>query len=244
MILLYTKQDSLVFAGAYILKSKIEQNEYISKNTLPVSIKINEDLLLHGSKTVNNSKNLIIYFGGNAENVTNFISMMECIKTTDIIGFNYRGFGKSEGYPSQEKLYSDALDIYDNYKDKYKNISIIGRSLGTAVASYTASKRDVDKLILITPFDSISNVAQDIYPFFPVKLLLKYPFDIQNLIKDINSSIYILMVKDDEVIQNKHTIALKKSINEIKVFKSITNSGHNDIMEDERLLEFIIKSLN
>lgn len=242
-LLLYVRQDSLVFAGAYMLKNKIKESEHISDNTAVTNIIATDNTTLYGSSSIYDKDTLIIYFGGNAENVTNFVNMMTDIKDVDTVSLNYRGFGRSEGIPTQDNIYSDALEIYDHFKNKYSHIIIIGRSLGTAVATYTASKREVKGVILITPFDSIAKVAQDLYPLFPVSVLLKYPFNSEENIKTVTTPVSVLMVEDDEVISNKHTINLNKRISNLNIFTIIKNSGHNDIMEDKRLIDFIEESL-
>ena len=90
---------------------------------------------------------------------------------------DYRGYGFSTGVSTEATLYRDALKLYDSVKSKHTRISLGGRSLGTAVATYVAAYREVSKLALITPFDSIVNVAQGKYPVYPVHLLLHDTFD-------------------------------------------------------------------
>lgn len=243
VLLLYVRQDSMIFAGAYVLKTKVDEAHNISKDTAEYIFIISDGTKLYGSIIDHSCDTLVIYFGGNAENVTNMISNLGKFENIDAVSLNYRGVGKSEGVPSQDKLYSDALEVYDNFKDRYKNIIVVGRSLGSAVASYVGSKRDVSSMILITPFDSITNVAKEIYPIFPIKMLLKYPLDLKETVKDIKIPVDILMVEGDKVISNKHTLNLKKNIENLKSFEVVNNSGHNKIMEDKRLYDFILESL-
>jgi hypothetical protein len=70
-------------------------------------------------------------------------------------------------------LFSDALAIYDRIKKDHQQIIAIGRSLGTGVAVYLAAQREIEKLVLVTPFDSLRSVAQEIYPIYPISLILK-----------------------------------------------------------------------
>ena len=108
-------------------------------------------------------KNAILYFGGNAESMA---------KSSDYIAqqfpeftcylMDYRGYGSSTGEPSEEAIYKDALALYDKVKEKHARISIGGRSLGTSVAAYVAAHRKVIRLALITPFDSIVSIAQEL----------------------------------------------------------------------------------
>jgi len=88
----------------------------------------------------------------------------------------------------------------------------MGRSLGSAIATYVASKRDIKKLVLITPFDSIVNIAKYKYPFLPVEKLVKYKFEKYKWIKNVRTPIKLLLVKNDDVIPEKCIENLLKNI--------------------------------
>lgn len=243
VLFLYFMQDKFIFAGAYLFKETVEQNEYIAKGADKFSLITNDKKKLSGAISNKSSDLLLIYFGGNAENATNFVSLMSKIDGIDTVALNYRGYGKSEGKPSEKKLYSDSLEIYDHFKDKYRYIIPVGKSLGTAVATYLTSKRKPKGTILIAPYDSAIEVAKNIYPIFPIKLLLEHPFNSIENLKDIDSPVSMLMVKDDEVIPNKNSLNLKKNIKKLILFTIIENSGHNILMHDKRFLEFILQSI-
>ncbi|MFQ5983707.1 MAG: alpha/beta hydrolase, partial [Woeseiaceae bacterium] len=121
-----------------------------------------------------NGPNAIIYFGGNAEDVSGNIPQFRNIfPGYAVFLVNYRGYGGSTGSPTEAGLYRDALTVFDEIHSRHKDVSVIGRSLGAAVATYLASVRDVQRLVLVTPFDSIENVAKGAFPIFPVSLLIK-----------------------------------------------------------------------
>ena len=235
-------QDSLIFKGAKKYNN-FDTNTSIIFNNQKVFLRIDEDITLQGVYSKHKSDSLIIYFGGNFENINLFINRLSTLQTIDSIGFNYRGYGKSEGEPSEANLFSDALKIYDHYKTQYKHISLIGRSLGTSVSTYLASQREVDNLILITPFDSIKNIAQSNYPIFPIPLLLKHPFESIKYIPSIKSPISVLMLKNDTVVPNKNTFALVQKINHLKINLSVDNTTHNDIIYTAEVINFIKQSL-
>jgi len=88
----------------------------------------------------------ILYFGGNAEAVVyNAADYIKDFPDHTIYLVNYRGYGGSSGSPDEQALYSDALYIYDQIKSKHHNVSVIGRSLGSGIATYIASKRSIKK---------------------------------------------------------------------------------------------------
>ena len=125
---------------------------------------------------------VLIYFGGNAEDVLYMASMAaERFDARRMLVVNYRGYGQTPGEPSEAALYADGLAIYDYVVNQAnagpEQIVLMGRSLGSGIATMLAAKRPTRAAILITPFDSISAVASSHYPIFPVSLLLKHPFD-------------------------------------------------------------------
>lgn len=178
----------------------------------------------------------IIYFGGNAETVEDNIDNYHRMFAGHTVYItNYRGFGGSSGTPTEKNLFADALTIYDKVKEKHPRIQIIGRSLGSGIACYVASLRPVEKLALITPYDSISNVAQSAYPLFPVKWLLKDHYDSMSYVPDIESEILIQIVNDDLVVPNKGSEILVKALSRNKLkterYFRVTHAGVSDLAD-------------
>ena len=92
---------------------------------------------------------------------------------------NYRSYGGSTGKPGQQALYEDGLATYDYLIQRGvapQHIVVMGRSLGSGIASIIAATRPVRAAILITPFDSLASVAARHYPWLPIRVLLKHPF--------------------------------------------------------------------
>lgn len=175
--------------------------------------------------------NAIIYFGGNAEDVSgNIPDFKNFFPGHNVYLVNYRGYGGSTGSPSEAGLYKDALALFDEIRSRYKSISVIGRSLGSGVATYLAALRDVDRLVLITPFDSIENVAKKALPVLPVSLLLKDKFDSVGRVAEIEAPVLVVTAEHDEVIPRRHSIALAEAFPESQVtVEVIPDAGHNTI---------------
>jgi len=180
--------------------------------------------------------NAILYFGGNAESMAESADYIAGqFPDFTVYLMDYRGYGLSTGEASEEALFSDALNLYDMVKEKHARISVGGRSLGTAVAAYVAANREVSKLALITPFDSIVNVAQDRYPIYPVRLLLRDKYDTVGRVKQIKAKTFIVSAQNDEVIPWERTEALIKAFYPEQLETAvIENRGHSDISSDER----------
>ena len=176
--------------------------------------------------------NAIIYFGGNAENVDNNAErFLQLFPEYTIYLIKYRGYGGSGGKPTEKGLYSDALHIYDEISDGYKEISIIGRSLGTAVATYVAANRELFKLVLITPFDSIQRLAQSQYPIYPISLLLKDKYDSYSRVDKITAQTLVVAAEKDNIIGMPHTQRLVDGFSIKVLFEVIEGANHNNISD-------------
>lgn len=214
---------------------------------IPIEIRSGE-LTLRGWIVNEGCEEAIIYFGGNAERPEYSVpDFKEVFEDQTIYLINYRGYGESDGSPMEEGLYADALAIYDHVSQNHEKVSVIGRSLGTGVATYLASEREIERLVLIEPFDSMVNLAQAAYPIFPVKLMMKDRYDSAGRTGSITARTLIIMAGMDEIIPRRSTEGLieefDRNILEVVI---IEGSTHNDIQEYPQyyrvLREFFVTS--
>ncbi len=130
-------------------------------------------------------------------------------------------------------------------KQKHQNISVIGRSLGSGVAIYLASKRSLHKIALITPYDSIKSLGQSKFIIFPVFLLLKDKFDSLNRVKHFKAETIALLAENDEVIPYEHSQRLINAFPPEQITAiTIKNSGHNDISYKEEYYQHLSNFFN
>ncbi|HJO92767.1 MAG TPA: hypothetical protein QF753_05145 [Victivallales bacterium] len=195
-----------------------------------ISIK-NKEIVLRGWVINDGKDNAILYYGGNAEKIEyNIPQFKKIFRNYTVYLMCYRGYGMSEGIPTETNLYNDAVLIYDKIKKNHNNISLIGRSLGCSIGMYVASKKSANKIALITPFDSIEKVAQQIFWMYPMSILLKDKYNSSKYAEKISSKTLIMIAENDEVITRKRSESL------ISMFKSdnltveiIKGAGHNSI---------------
>lgn len=176
-------------------------------------------------------RNALIYFGGNAESLLYTATLLNSLFPEKSIYLpNYRGYGGRTGDPSEAALYEDALAVYDWVKQRHSTVSVIGRSLGSGVATYLASEREPRQLVLVTPFDSIENMARDTFYIFPVSWLLKDKFDSLARADAIHAPTLLIMAEQDEVIPRAHSERLHQALAPQKT-DAVTVDGatHNDI---------------
>ena len=175
---------------------------------------------------------LIFYFGGNAEDISLTGTDLPTRVDANFVLMNYRGYGKSEGSPSQSALFADALSVYDEIARSSPHNGkrvVFGRSLGSCVGVYLASHRPIDAAVLVTPFDSVRSVARRHFPWLPVSLLLRHPFDARALAPDLTIPALFLLAERDEIVPLAHSHALLESWGGDTEVVTIKGAKHNTI---------------
>ncbi|OEU47153.1 MAG: hypothetical protein BA866_03640 [Desulfobulbaceae bacterium S5133MH15] len=177
------------------------------------------------------SDRALIYFGGNAEDVAmNIPQFKRLFPEYAIYLHNYRGYGGSTGKTSEAALFSDAGALYDYVKTEHREIAVIGRSLGTGVAVFLASEKKVSRLVLVTPYDSMVNLARNYYFLVPVSLLLEDKFDSLSRAGRLATPTLMLIAEYDEVIPRKRADSLVSALNPETIrVEVVKGAGHNTI---------------
>jgi uncharacterized protein len=171
---------------------------------------------------------LILYFGGNAEEVSWMLDEIARQPSgASWLLVDYRGYGGSGGEPSEDALATDALAWYDHFQRENARILVFGRSLGGGVAVHLASQRRVHGVILLTPFDSMVEVGKHHYPLLPVGFLLKHRFDSAALAPRMTAALLCLASPDDQVIPVQHARRLYDAWAGEKRWVEL-RGGHND----------------
>jgi len=183
----------------------------------------------------------LIYFGGNAEEVgMNFAPFVAALPRHSLYLVNYRGYGGSTGSPSEPALFADALAVFDHVRARHAGVAVAGRSLGSGVAVYLARERPVSKLALVTPYDSVENVAAGIYPFLPVRWLIRDRFDSASRIADVRVPTLVVIAERDEVIPRVRTDALVAKFPPGQARVEVVRGATHNMLEYEALLaEFL-----
>lgn len=190
-----------------------------------------EDVTLHGWALNISAENAVIYYGGNAESIEyNIQGFQQAFPDRAVFLIAYRGYGASEGTPSESSLYADALAVFDKVAAKHKNVSLIGRSLGSGIATYVAANRKAEKLVLVTPFDSIVAIAQQLYPFLPVQYVLLDRYESIARIPQISESTLMLVAEHDQVVPRENSNRLEHAFQKDQVNAVlIRGANHNSI---------------
>lgn len=192
-----------------------------------------EDNVLQVWRVGQHPENAVLYFGGNAEDVAgNIDDFADYFAGHSVYLANYRGYGASSGTPNEQGILRDAETLFDVVSDRHRQVTVIGRSLGSGVAVHLGTSRDVARLVLITPYDSLARVAAGRFPIFPVSLLIRDRFDSLSLAALIDTPTLVLAAEYDEVIPIHHARNLAERIRrDLLEFVVIDGAGHNTIGE-------------
>ena len=237
--LLYVFQEQIIFYPSTLTESEAEQITAEHERAEEVNFQAEGDVRLHGwlvhpEEGQEESQGLLIYYGGNAEELSMQIPEMASeLPDWSILLVNYRGYGLSGGSPDEAKMYNDALHVYDEMQQGDEGNPaqsvLMGRSIGTAIASHVGAERDVDGLILVSPFDSLKEVGQHHFPILPVKTLLRYDFDSTGHINEINAPILAMAAEEDATIPEERTEALLQKRDGDFLYEGIPGRDHNDL---------------
>ena len=175
----------------------------------------------------------LLYFGGNAEDVSqNMPDFVDNFPDRAIYLLHYRGYGGSSGHPAEAALISDALALFDLVHAEHPDVMVIGRSLGSGVAIHLASIRPIERLILVTPFDSLGAIAAQQFSYVPVSLILRDKFESWRYAPQVTAPTTILAAENDQLVlpaNSKRLLGYFKP--GVAVLKTIAGVGHNDISE-------------
>lgn len=250
MAYLYFNQDRMIFFPRPLSGEVF--NQVIDRKVEDININTKDGIKIKGwfvKNTKEEKSPLIIYFGGNAEEVSHLIGKADQFNEWSISLINYRGYGLSEGKPSEKSLFDDAISIYDYFANRddieSKRIILMGRSLGSGIAVYLAKNRPAKALILVTPYDSMISLAKENVPYVPVSLILKHQFNSISRAPSIKIPMLALVAENDRVIPTKHAKRLVEKWGGKSRFKIIEGEDHNSISSNEEywnnIREFLSK---
>lgn len=196
-----------------------------------IKLKTNDGMTVNITAINTKRTDAILYFGGNAENVSYSVShLAQAFPGKAIYALHYRGYGGSEGSPTENALISDAFVFFDHVKANHKKISIMGRSLGSGVALQLASARQISSLVLVTPFDSLVRVSSHHYSFLPVKWLLHDKYESWKYASSITVPTTIIAAEHDEMIPMDSTRSLFSHFPQgVAQFNIVKDATHNTL---------------
>lgn len=154
----------------------------------------------------------LIYFGGNAEDVSlTRAELAALLPHTALYLLHYRGYGGSQGFPSEAAIRADAQALYALVAQRHSAITVVGRSLGTGPAVHLAATQPVRRLVLLVPFDSLLAVARSAMPWLPVDLLLQDRWNAVAEAPSVRAPTTIVAAAQDTVVPPRHAETLHRA---------------------------------
>jgi pimeloyl-ACP methyl ester carboxylesterase len=183
----------------------------------------------------------VIYFGGNAEDVSQSLpELSQAFSERALYLMNYRGYGGSAGSPSEAALHNDALALFDMARANHQDIVVVGRSLGTGIAIRLATQREASRLVLVTPYDSLQELAAAQFPLFPVRWLLGDKYESNRHAPGIAAPTTIVLAEHDEVIPRASTERLfTRFAPGVAKLTVVPGTGHNTVSNHPLYLELL-----
>lgn len=178
-------------------------------------------------------RGLILYFHGNTRSIKGWARYARDFYRYDydVVLVDYRGFGKSTGKRSEEKLHSDMQFVYDTLAKKYTedHLIIYGRSMGSGFATKLAAENNPRYLILDAPYYSFKKVAERYLPFLPIRYVLRYHLRTDKWIGNVHCPIYIIHGTRDWLIPIAHSEKLQQINAKRTTLIRIGGGGHNNL---------------
>ena len=198
---------------------------------------------------------LVIFYGGNAENSSSTVQsflyggLYKYFEGYNFLMVDYPEYGLSQGSITEKTLFEAGLSIYDYASNlecvNEEKIIILGYSIGTGVATYVSSQREVNGLILLAPYDralSLYNNALNIF-HGPLKVFTKYKLNSMEYAKNVNVAPLIYSSYQDEVVSYEFAINLEKYFKEKGKIELLTNTKHNEYFSRQIVLDGIYNYL-
>jgi fermentation-respiration switch protein FrsA (DUF1100 family) len=199
-----------------------------------------DDVKLHGwFVTAEPARATLLFFHGNAGNISHRIDSLRIFHDLGLstLIIDYRGYGQSEGKPSEQGLYADSEAAWRYLMSERgippRQIIIFGRSLGGAVAAWLAARHQPRMLILESTFTSAPDMAAELYPFLPTHLLTRLQYDTRSNLERVSCPVLIVHSRDDEIIPFQHGQRLYDTAREPKRLLEIRGDHNMGFLLDQ-----------
>lgn len=181
----------------------------------------------------------LIFFHGNAGNISHRLESLRQFHTLElsVLLFDYRGYGRSEGSPSEAGLHEDARAVLDYALStrglEAAELVLFGRSLGAALAAWGATQVDVGALIVESGFTSAPELGAELYPFLPVRLLARLQYPTLTYLRAARAPVLVVHSRDDEIIPYAHGERLYAAAPEPKMLLTLRGSHNTGFLDSE-----------
>ena len=240
MLLLYGMQSRLIHLPGVPGRELMATPADIGLQWEDVQLRTADDVSLHGwylPAPEDGAGYTVVFFHGNAGNISHRLDSLEIFHDLGLatLIIDYRGYGRSEGSPSEDGLYRDG-DAAWRYLVDERGVSpgeiiAFGRSLGAAVAARVASERNVGGVMLESAFTSAPDRGAELYPIFPVRLLARIDYPTRDYVRGVEAPVLVVHSPDDEIIPIHHGRAVYDAAPEPRQFLEISGDHNTGFLQ-------------
>jgi fermentation-respiration switch protein FrsA (DUF1100 family) len=195
---------------------------------------------LHGWYVRGDSDRVLLFFHGNAGNVSHRLESIRQFLQLGLSVFiiDYRGYGQSEGRTTEQGIYRDAEAAW-RYLTEIGNtprerIIVFGRSMGASAAAYLAARHRPLALIIESSFTSVPDIAKEYYPWLPVRWLSRLRHSAEDFVREVESPVLVMHSRDDEIVPVRHGQAIFAAAREPKTFVELRGTHNDAFLRDEQ----------
>ncbi len=230
--LLFFRQRALLYYPQPLAPGAEASVRSLPGSGLPVAVSVRERA----------GPDALIYFGGNAEDVSrNLPAFSAAFPEHAVYLLHYRGYGASAGAPSEAALVADALALFDWAQGQHARVTVIGRSLGSGLAVRVASQRPAARMVLVTPYDSLVDLAAGLYPWLPVRWLLRDRYESWRYAPRVKAPTLIIAAEYDEVIPSWSSQRLLSRFRPGRASMAVlAGASHNTVSEHACYLPLLV----
>ncbi len=210
----------------------------LPRGAKPIQLETPDGQTLHGVRippvSAATERVLILGFAGNAWNSQDAATYLHQVYPgAEVVVFHYRGYRPSTGSPSAAALIDDAPSVYDFAVGQVrpKRTVAVGFSIGSGVAASLATRRKLDGIVLVTPFDSLKAVAAEQFPWLPIGMMFEHEMNAAEYLGSSPVPVAILAGERDSLIPPQRTDALRRAVGNLAFDRTIRGAGHNDIYQ-------------
>ena len=205
--LVYFRQSSLVYYPSVASASLLATPQHIGLAFEDVELVSDDGIRLHGwFVPADEARATLLFFHGNAGNISHRLDSIAIFNRMklDVFIVDYRGYGLSDGWPSESGTYRDAeaawTYLVETREIDTERIIVFGRSLGASIAAWLASRQKPAALILESGFSSVPSMARRLYPYLPVEWLSKFRYDTREYVANVACPVLVVHSRDDEIV--------------------------------------------
>lgn len=231
-IAFYRWQYFMVFSPVYYREEELDDSFTMLSLTTDDGVEL--EGVVYEPKEVSST---LLFFAGRSHDSVGVIKKLSLtFKNARIVTFNYRSYGKSKGVASEKNILKDGIQIADFVKQNYGEFYILGFSLGSSVAAFVASKKDVLGVFLVASFDSIASLAKEkfvkrgIFPMIDLSEIFRYKFNNRVHVQGIESKTYLFVSRHDETTYIQNSRNLRDNIKNLEFYEEFDDLNHKEIL--------------